>query len=429
MQAAQLISPRKLGVPSAAAVATSAVLLFLLVAMPKGGVKIDRIPITFSYLALGLAAAPCLAASLLGGRWSRARVICAVLALPLPFIIILRLSVNGYYDQGFALALVTNVVVLPAVFIVCFKSLGPALADPRLLRFFCNCAILVACFGLIEFAARNLLGWNLEVPYITINAEDAGRIVFKHNTRANLVKLVSTYNNGNIFGICMLLVGPVVFALRPGRLWRIIYGLALFLTLSRTVWAGMLIWLVLWESVYRRRPLSMLIRSPLHSLAALFLAAAGLGVLSAGVDFIFDASLGGRLYSLPDTRWSFFGPDAPFAGIGEMTYTSFLQNFGLAGLLAFALWLASPVIACLSVDGFSALSPVRRAALVSLLIYMVVCAVDGAFLLIPVAALYWLMASYLINPACRESGAPYRPAANSVHGREGRSRSNGFCQA
>ncbi|MBI5282300.1 MAG: hypothetical protein HY858_11510 [Candidatus Solibacter usitatus] len=429
MQAAQFITPRKNGVPSAAALVTASLLLFLLIAMPKGGVKIERIPITFSYLALGLSAAPCLAASVLGGRWGRGRVLCAVLALPLPLIVVLRLAANGYYDQGFALALVTNALVLPAVFIVCFKSLGPAMADPRLLRFLSTCALLVACFGLLEFAARNFFGWNLEVPYITVNAEDAGRIAFKHNMRASLVKLVSTYNNGNIFGVCMLLVGPVAFAVRPGRLWRLVYCLALFLTLSRTVWAGMLVWLVLWDPIYRRRPLSMLIRSPHHLLAALALGAAGIGVLSAGVDFIFDTSLGGRLYTMPDARWTLLGPDAPFAGIGEMTYTSFLQSFGLAGLLAFAIWLASPVIACLSVDGFSTLGPVRRAALVSLLVYMVVCAVDGAFLLIPVAALYWLMASYLLNPACREPDAAYRPARNSVHGREGRSRNSGFCQA
>lgn len=391
--------------PSRAALFTAAVVLFLLVAMPKGGIKFERIPITFSYLALGLAALPCLAASMKTSTWNRPTVVCFLMTLPLSLITLLKVTIQGYYEQGFALALVTNVCILPFVFLVCFRSLGTALAHRRIQRLLIVCVALVTLFGLIEFVSRNFFGSALEVPYITVNSDDVGRISEKHNMRTNLVKLVSTYNNGNIFGICMLILGPLFWALKPSRALRLIYVSALFLTLSRTVWAGMLIWLVLWEPIYRRRPVSVLLRSPLHLLVAVALGGTGVFVLSTGTSFLFDQNLGGRLQALPDMELTLFGPNLPFLGIGELTYTSFLQNFGLAGLLAFVAWLSAPVAACLAAEGMGSLGPLRRAALVSLTVYMVVCAVDGAFMLIPVIALYWLVASYLLNPACDSHGA------------------------
>ncbi|QOY87090.1 hypothetical protein [Paludibaculum fermentans] len=390
--------------PSRAAMLTTAIILFLLVAMPKGGIKFERIPITFSYLALGLAAVPCLAASVRTSTWNRPTVVCILMTIPLSVMTILKVTRWGYYEQGFALALITNVCVLPFVFLVCFRALGPALVHRRTQRLLLLCIALVTLFGLVEFVSRNFFGSAIEVPYITVNSDDVGRIWEKHNQRTNLVKLVSTYNNGNIFGICMLILGPLFWALKPARALRLIYLAALFLTLSRTVWAGMLIWLVLWEPIFRRRPVSMLLRSPIHLLTAVTLGGAGIFVLSTGTGFLFDQNLGGRLQALPDVEFTLFGPDMPFLGIGELTYTSFLQNFGLAGLMAFAGWLCAPVIACLTAEGLNALGPLRRAALISLTVYMVVCAVDGAFMLIPVIALYWLVASYLLNPACERQG-------------------------
>ncbi|WP_321476691.1 hypothetical protein [uncultured Paludibaculum sp.] len=390
--------------PSKTALFTAAVVLFLLVAMPKGGIKFERIPITFSYLALGVAALPCLAVSVRTTTWNRPSVVCILMTLPLAIISLLKITIWGYYEQGFALALIANVCVLPFVFLVCFRSLGAALVHRDTQRLLVFCVALVTLFGLVEFVSRNFLGSAIEVPYITVNSDDVGRIWEKHNQRTSLVKLVSTYNNGNIFGICMLILGPLFWALRPARTLRIIYLAALFLTLSRTVWAGMLIWLVLWEPIFRRRPVSMLLRSPVHLATAFGMGAAGLFVLSTGTDFLFDQNLGGRLEALPNVEFSLFGPEMPFLGISELTYTSFLQNFGLAGLLAFIAWLTAPVAACLTAEGLGALGPLRRAALISLTVYMVVCAVDGAFMLIPVIALYWLVASYLLNPACDQQG-------------------------
>lgn len=402
---------RRWPAPSRAALLTTAIVIFLLVAMPKGGIKFERIPITFSYLALGLAALPCLAASIHTATWNRPAIVCFLMTLPLAVVASTKVVFWGYYEQGFALALLTNVCVLPFVFLVCFRALSSALAHRRIQRLLVVCIVLVSLFGLIEFTARNFFGSAIEVPYITVNSDDVGHIWEKHNMRTNLMKLVSTYNNGNIFGICMLLLGPLFWALKPRRTLRLIYLAALFLTLSRTVWAGMLIWLVLWEPVYRRRPVSMLLRSPVHLLTAIVLGGSGVFVLSKGMDFLFDQNLGGRLQALPDVQVTLFGPDLPFLGIGELTYTSFLQNFGLAGLAAFVAWLAAPIVACLTAEGLGALGPLRRAALVSLTVYMVVCAVDGAFMLIPVIALYWLVASYLLNPACEtQNGYTLRPA-------------------
>src|SRR5690606_25097688 len=84
------------------------------------------------------------------------------------------------------------------------------------------------------------------------NAGDVGALEGKHIDRGGIFKLISTYNNGNIFGICMVMLLPL-YACLERRTWpQLVVKAALVLTLSRTVWAGLIAYEVLHRLYVRR---------------------------------------------------------------------------------------------------------------------------------------------------------------------------------
>ena len=86
------------------------------------------------------------------------------------------------------------------------------------------------------------VGKFIEIPFLTVNAGDYGTLEStKHINRGGYLKLISTYNNGNVYGVATLILLPLVFEARTcsdGRKIRFVlrwlslsparYGLACF---------------------------------------------------------------------------------------------------------------------------------------------------------------------------------------------------------
>jgi len=375
-------------------------LIALVIGMPKGGIKISGVPLTFSYGLLAALAVPMLLLTATRSHFNRLHLLTLLCAMPMMVHTLVKLWFYGSASAGPTLALIATIALVPTIFLTALAGPLREFDSPAVRRAFLIVVAAVTLFGLGEFAARNYFKMVIEIPYITINADDIGGVVKKHNDRGNLIKLVSTYQNGNIFGICMLILGPLYFHFTKGlRLLRALFVLAVFLSLSRTAWAGLLVWLLLWELIYRRRLVGFILRSPIYILAALVLTVSGVAILATNYDFIFDNTLGGRLQSVDVHSFTLAGNSGEFYGIGEMTYLSVFAEFGLMGLLLFILWMTAPVLigfafAASSVRGASEL---ERACRVSLMTYWVVAAVDGAFVLIPVGALYWMVATIMLS--------------------------------
>lgn len=397
-------------------------LILLVIGIPKGGIKVSGVPLTFSYGLLAGLAAPMLLLTLTRNHLSRLHVFTLLCAAPLIVHVLVKLWFYGSASAGPTLALVATIMLMPVIFLLALAGPLRDFDSPTVRRVFVAVLAAVVLFGLFEFVARNYFKVIVEVPYVTINADDVGGVVRKHNDRGNLIKLVSTYQNGNIFGICMLIVGPLFFHFVRGLWWlRALFVLAVFFSLSRTAWAGLLVWLLLWEAVYRRRLVSFILRSPIYVLAALVLTVSGVAVLATNYDFIFDNTLGGRLQSVDLLSFTLAGNSGEFYGIGEMTYLSIFAEFGMVGLLLFLLWLAAPILVGFAFGSAAATpsSGLQRACKVSLMTYWVVAAVDGAFVLIPVGALYWLVATIMLSSMSastlrRASTLAYSSPARSV---------------
>lgn len=367
-----------------------ALLLFYIIAFPKGGVKAAGVPLTIGYaLTLFLMATALLRSRGLAIPFDR--ILAFSPCLLLAFWSALVIYQNGAESVGFTISYFISILYLPLFGLVVFSS---SILDDHIIvaeRAFVWAVRFIVVYGIFLFAFKQATGSWIEVPYITVNAADIGQLDDKYINRGGIFKLISTYNNGNIFGVCMAIMTPLYLRLEPRKSMTWLAYLAMFLTLSRTVWIGAILIVLLSNLAKGIRPISLLY------LALGLLAVGGaifalLNLLGRDMSFVFDSQLGGRasqLEVLYDVR---FIPEERFIGLSEIVYLGVLGSFGVPGLLLFVAHLVMPTL-LLHLEGVRLLSLTRAGAcLQGLAIYIVIACSDAAFSYIPVMMIFWMVA-------------------------------------
>lgn len=354
-------------------------------ALPKAGIKVGAIPVTFGYLALGLVGI----AALLSMPFKKGPNSVALAQFVLGFLPlgILALVKATSPDASLTGAVVAAVVflVLPAVILVFLSRHLEGISDEDFRRVYVNCLRFAVAWGLFNFfwyiATKN----NVEIPYLTVNADEARSVFSKNNRRGGLMKLVSTYNNGNVFGACALMLGPLYLMMERSKVWRALYVFAIVLTLSRTAWFGLIgMFLCL-----RAFSLVRFNRASMWAMIAggIVVMAAAMREMSWGASDLADSTIGGRLDTFDSFRLTLLGADR--ISIPELTYVGLLNSFGVVGFLfvLFALFLPA-------VYGFAKrneITTMQKAAAAGALTYLILAVVDGAFVFPPVIALFLFM--------------------------------------
>lgn len=413
------LAPEERGTPTWMQKGAILVLVTFLLIFPKGGFKIAGIPVTWGYLGLAFFTLPFLFGLMSGRGGAVARVRLVVLALLVPFQLVLAfaLLLNGTGTIGFSVSLLVTFFFLPLAFVL---LLGFYLEHTdlefvfRLVRFG---VLAVAVYGIVLFVYKLQTGSFIEIPYLTVNAGDVGGLEDKYIDRGGVFKLISTYNNGNIYGVSILLLLPLYALLEQSSLKVSIVRLSLLLTLSRTVWVGLVLFEIL-QRLYVRR---VTFRTVSILLVSLFVVALGvwyaLDLMGLSLAFLFDRRLGGRIGQLQALETATLVPREEFLGIAEIVYLSILHNFGLLGLACFLVGMAAPLllhsVGCLPL----ARTAYKKSLASGLLIYLIIAASDGAILYIPVMAIYWFVVSLLLS-----SNGPPPPSKSGVHARSPRLR-------
>jgi hypothetical protein len=377
-----------------------AVLVLFLLVFPKGGIKLAGVPLTWGYLALMLTVVPFAIQLLYGARLRLvpSRFLVAAALVPFQLVVWAALLTQGTSDMGFAMSLVVSFFAIPLIFLF---PVGVHLdrTDLTLLfRLVRVGVVVVAAYGIFLFVYRLRMGTFLEIPYLTINAADAGTLEDKFIDRGGVFKLISTYNNGNLYGVSILTLLPLYLWLERRTLPQAIVKLSLLLTLSRTVWLGLIVAEVL-QRVYVRRPT---VKTLAVLTGSLVLLAVGIGyvmssILGVQFGFLADRNLGGRLSQLDALETAPLLPNSPFAAIYEMTYLSVLNVFGLVGFGAFVLAMFTPVGLHFAGALPGRSSTYKRALVSGLVVYLTVAFLDGAILFIPVMAFFWFVVSLLLS--------------------------------
>lgn len=386
--------------PSRMERAVTVLLVTFLLVFPKGGIKLGGVPVTWGYIALALAFTWFPAALWFGraGKVRTVRLLALAALVPFQAVVWLALLTNGTEGMGFTISLLVTFFFIPTMLVLVLGVHLDRIHLGHLFGLVRHGVLLVAAYGIFLWVYKWVTGEFVEIPYLTVNAGDLGELENKFIDRGGVFKLISTYNNGNIYGVSILTLLPLYTWLERSTLRVSVVKLSLLLTLSRTVWAG----LIVYEVVHRLYVRRVSARTVATLLAALGLLAVGVwhAVGLIGVDpaaFLLDRNLGGRFGQTEALESAGALPGVPFEHIREIVYLSVLENFGVVGLVAFLLAMAAPLAAHLAGVLPGAETPYKRSLASGLMVYLVVAMSDGALLFIPVMVFYWFVASLLLS--------------------------------
>jgi len=372
----------------------SSILLFIcclfLLLFPKGGVKIGGVPLTWGYLSLGF-----LGLVLLFKKSFTVypkKIIAFLFCTPFQIICVLISSLNGVEATGFFISLLVSFFFLPFLFFILLSEAIEEIQWEFFVKIFKFGMIFIATYGILLFFINVVTGSSIEIPFLTTNYHDLGEMGNKCNNRYFISKLSSTYNNGNLYGISLLMLLPLYNLLESSFLKRGIIKFSLVLTFSRTVWIGLIISELLYAFFVKKKIKFKLLLSLTLIGISLILLKTLFGIKS---EFFLDSSLGGRINQLREINNNIhLFSSKPFFDILEIVYLSILSQFGLIGLLAFALTMTSSLcIYMITCAKFAA----NRAIFSGLVTYLIIAFSDGALLYIPVMAFYWFLSSLLLN--------------------------------
>jgi hypothetical protein len=369
--------------------------VLFLILLPKGGFKIAGIPITWGYLYLGFLFLLSILIILDKRRFlvSSKHFLCWTATLPFVIYFSINLLFSGYDGSfGNLIAFYVSFGFLPLLFYIFLSSFLKKINQEFVENLLTNAVFWISLYGIILFAFKQITGSYIEIPYLTVNADDLGTLEGKYNMRGSLYKLISTYNNGNIFGVCMLMLFPIFHKQNVSKIKLGIVILALLLTLSRTVWLGLLFYFVL---IYRDRVFKLVKVYAFLGLI-LFVFATFLmnryfqyGSLSG---FILDSNLGGRISQIKQfTGLSFFGSQT-FDFIEEIVYLSIFKQLGIVGLILFLISFFSQIYVALSTRNNN------YPYLLGSLTYLFVCLSDGCMLYIPTLAFFYFINTMIFIP-------------------------------
>lgn len=366
-------------------------IIFLLVIFnlffPKGGIKISDIPITIGMILLIMVLFYQVFNNLYHKRLltiSKDRFFILASWLPFQLILLMCFSFNGTNSLGVFLSMVFNFIFLPWMFIFVEGNHFDILNKNFLFKLIRFGIIFVAIFGIINFMMRN----TIEIPFLTVNYMDLGEINDKNIKRGeDLYKLISTYQNGNIYGVSMLLLLPL-FCFLEKRTWlQVIVKISILLTLSRTAWIGLLLYEFL-KIIFIKFSAKKLISFLLMVSGIVIVISMLLSLMEVDINFIFDENLGSRRGALEQIDMSIIVGSTAIGWYSDIVYANIMLNFGLLGLISFIFAVLSPILIYMK---NKKVDLVKKNLVLGYIIYLIISCSDGAILLLPVMIFFWFI--------------------------------------
>jgi hypothetical protein len=373
--------------------------LWMNLAFPKAGFYIGSVPVTLGYVALGLGSFGVVLKLLLREySLSRAEWVAILLLLGNALFQVLTVFFRGSSTETSMLfGHLTSLSVIPPLALLSGGYILRQVSRERVYHLMFWALVIVIVFGFINFIGLNVFKKMIGIPFLTFTGSEFD-VSTKFIDRGNAIKLISTYNNGNIFGVnlliwCNLVLYGFPVILKKSRKWffpflGIFVRAVLLLTLSRTVWIVMVFNEVfLRVFVSRKVNQALILVFVLTLLLILVFVAAGFFAQNP-LDFIFDSNLGARRSQL-DFSWSLW-PNQAFAGTAEIVYAGMLSNFGAFGLGLFVLtWAWPALIVPIDFEG--------RLVQMGLFAYLLALGADGAFIYAPTQATYWFVVAFVLH--------------------------------
>ena len=296
-------------------------------------------------------------------------------------------------DEGYFFSFFLNFFLFPSIFYLIIHEKIGSINLNKFENGILKSLFFLSVFGIASFFTKLIFDFFLEIPGITINFSDAGAVQEeKFIDRGGVFKLISTYGNGNLYGICQLFFLPLYLAKEKSFFRRLLVKTGLILTLSRTIWVGLII-MECFELIRKKKIKTLLF--VLLTFLLIFAANYFMMNLQETNDFINDSSLGGRDIQLKAFFQMPLVGTGGFDGIYEMVYIGIIENFGVLGLILFLFAAFFPVI-----DYYfnGAKTQFLSHLIKGIVLYGLICLSDGAILLIPVMFFYFFIVALVMQP-------------------------------
>lgn len=366
-----------------------ALLLIFNIASPKAGILFFGIPLTFGYMLLGIFAPVALIGLVRRPTLSPAAAANFFLGYLLAGLIVLYDTVFFSSAWTSVVTYLTIFIILPMIILVAMSSHLEYVSEKDIGTVLKWCVRFVIVWGIMNFVLYALFKHIIEIKYVTVNAGELSSVFDKNNRRGSLMKLISTYNNGNVFGASMIMLAPLYIYFEKSRFWITALLIAVVLSLSRTAWFGLLAigFLMVATGFIRLSRIYFWIS---------LIGAAGAGVVMMAVlgwdsSKLLDTNLGGRFEQWSDIEISPLGQGS--IRVAEILYAGLLRSFGVIGSLVVMVALLFPVV--YAALNRQRLSRLRMAAAIGCGGYLLIAFFDAAFIYPPVIVIY-LFASAMI---------------------------------
>lgn len=393
--------------------------VFVNVTFPKAGVKLGGIPLTVGnvFLLLTIVFWVIYVVRSKGFYFNKAEVfvICSIVYWAVRFLLVF---VWGEIPFGELVGFVVPTVIYPFMFIVFNKYVTEQSQIDKIIKLLFWGSVIVCIFGFLQaiFGIE-----RFSIPGLTVNLSDylgsENWYAEKYNgvqEGVDYAKTVSTYQNGNLLGVNIILFGPMICESIENKFKRLAYLLvfAMFcvLTGSKTCWVGILLYLIIKGAPLLNKKIAKRDSAILAGFIALALPIAAIIFLSMFPQIAerFKDSftlkniddLSGRSDSMNGlidyfkycTEWIIIGPYGLTQYWGssyEMTYFCILMIGGLCGIFAFVVPVMYVVIQKLF--RYRKTNRIIKGVVDGVIVYMIIAYVEGALWLPPTAINLWMV--------------------------------------
>lgn len=321
--------------------------------------------------------------------------------------------INGYSIEniiGFFIPL----VIYPLIYFIIVDSVDNANKVEKILKIIINGFFFLCIYGIFQY----IFGIDkVAIPGLTVNLTDyneLGKYWFLEKSNGVDVasaKIVGTYQNGNLFGISLLLIFPLVYNyfIQKNKNIKSIISLILFivtvfLTLSRACWLGIFLFIFIEILVKKAKTGKSILLKIFLIFGCIFGIIFIFKYMPSIANRFFDTepsdwiSMSGRTDGIKDIFYSvgisnkflpyLFGPQGliPYYGLAyEMLFLSLFAQSGFFGIIMlYSVFLGA-------IHDFNCKSYISKAIRTALIIWLIVGLIECGYWLPPAALNIFLL--------------------------------------
>ena len=225
--------------------------IFFNIWFPKAGIKLSGIPLTVGNVFLAITFFFWTMKKVMNRRMkiNKSGYILIILML---YSLIKYLLIGGFVKN---IGYIIPLVVYPLMFIIAYDTIDTKEKLQKVIKVMCFGFFFICIYALLQYV------FGIEkicVPGLTVNLSDyttygANWYLQKNNNNSSGIgtKIISTFQNGNLYGVNTLLIYPIVYGYlkKENRSFLMYVSLALFvicvfLSLSRSCWLGIVLFML-----------------------------------------------------------------------------------------------------------------------------------------------------------------------------------------